>query len=74
MQQLIEQAAFEAGLDITLGAGCAGLRTCWKCKYNADLAASQYLMERLPQTLLAPDLQMTRIDVLQRAMQRDPEH
>jgi len=23
-------------------------------------------MERLPQTLLAPDLQMTRIDVLQR--------
>jgi hypothetical protein len=33
----------------------------------------QYLMERLPATLLAPDLQMTRVDVAQRAWKRDPQ-
>jgi len=33
----------------------------------------QYLMERLPQTLLAPDLQQTRINVVQRAWKRDPQ-
>jgi len=33
----------------------------------------QYLMGRLPQTLLAPELQMTRLRVAQRAWQRDPK-
>jgi hypothetical protein len=33
----------------------------------------QYLMERLPKTLLAPELQMTRIEVAQRAWKRDPQ-
>ena len=33
----------------------------------------QYLMERLPRTLLAPDLQMTRVDVAQQAWKRDPQ-
>jgi hypothetical protein len=33
----------------------------------------QYLMERLPQTLIAPELQMTRITAAQRAWQRDPQ-
>lgn len=69
----IEQAAFEAGMDITLG---AELRRVGKLLEVANTMPiwqrPQYLMERLPQTLFAPDLQMTRIDVLQRAMQRDP--
>ena len=34
---------------------------------------SQYLMQRLPETLLAPELQMTRIQVAQKAWQRDPQ-
>jgi hypothetical protein len=70
----IEQAAFESGMDITLGAelrrvnkllGIAETMPLWE--------RTQYLMERLPQTLLAPDLQRTRIDVAQRAWNRDPQ-
>jgi hypothetical protein len=30
-------------------------------------------MERLPQTLLAPNLQFTRLQAAQKAWQRDPE-
>jgi hypothetical protein len=33
----------------------------------------QYLMERLPQTLFAPELQNTRIMAAQKAWQRDPQ-
>jgi Protein of unknown function (DUF455) len=70
----IEQAAFESGMDITLGAelrrvnnllGIADTMPLWE--------RTQYLMERLPQTLLAPDLQMTRVDIAQRAWKRDPQ-
>lgn len=70
----IEQAAFESGMDIMLG---AELRRVSKL---VDIANTmplwqrpQYLMERLPQTLLAPDLQMTRIEIVQRVMRRNPQ-
>lgn len=70
----IEQAAFESGMDIMLG---AELRRVSKL---VDIANTmplwqrpQYLMERLPQTLLAPDLQMTRIEIMQRVMRRNPQ-
>jgi hypothetical protein len=60
----IEQAAFESGMDIMLG---AELRRVGKLLDIAETMPlwqrPQYLMERLPQTLLAPDLQMTRIDL-----------
>ncbi|BAY67954.1 ferritin-like domain-containing protein [Anabaena sp. FACHB-709] len=70
----IEQAAFESGMDITLGAelrrvanlmGVANTMPMWQ--------RPQYLMERLPQTLLAPQLQFTRIQAAQRAWQRNPQ-
>lgn len=70
----IEQAAYESGMDIMAGAelrrinnllGIANTMPVWE--------RPQYLMERLPQTLLAPELQMTRIEVAQRAWQRDPQ-
>lgn len=71
--QAIEQTAFESGMDITFG---AELRRVSKL---VDIANTlplwqrpQYLMERLPQSLLAPDLQMTRIDIFQRVWNRDP--
>lgn len=71
---LIEQAAFEAGMDITLG---AELRRVSKLLDIAEtipvLERVQYLMERLPQTLLAPELQFTRIHAAQRAWNRDPQ-
>jgi hypothetical protein len=70
----IEQAAFEAGLDITLGAELRRVENLLEVANTMPIwQRPQYLMERLPQTLLAPDLQMTRIDVLQRSMQRDPQ-
>ncbi|MEG4206364.1 ferritin-like domain-containing protein [Microcoleus sp. Pol7_A1] len=70
----IEQAAFESGMDIMLG---AELRRVTRLVDIANTMPMwerpQYLMERLPMTLLAPDLQMTRVDVAQRAWNRDPQ-
>ncbi|MEG3921883.1 ferritin-like domain-containing protein [Microcoleus sp. T3_A4] len=70
----IEQAAFESGMDIMLG---AELRRVTRLVDIANTMPMwerpQYLMERLPATLLAPDLQMTRVDVAQRAWNRDPQ-
>ncbi|GAB4148140.1 MAG: ferritin-like domain-containing protein [Cyanobacteria bacterium J069] len=70
----IEQAAFESGMDITLG---AELRRVGNLLDIANTLPAwqrpQYLIERLPQSLLSPDLQRTRIDVMQRAWNRDPQ-
>jgi hypothetical protein len=70
----IEQAAFESGMDITLG---AELRRVEKLLDIADTMPlwerPRYLMERLPHALLAPELQLTRINMVQRAWQRDPK-
>jgi hypothetical protein len=69
-----QQAAFESGIDITAG---AELR---RVGHLLDIANTlpawqrpQYLMERLPQSLLSPDLQRTRIDAIQRVWNRDPQ-
>lgn len=70
----IEQAAYEAGMDITLGAELRRVASLVEVANNMPVwQRPQYLMERLPQTLLAPDLQFTRIQVAQRAWQRDPQ-
>jgi hypothetical protein len=70
----IEQAAFESGMDIMLG---AELRRVTRLVDIANTMPMwerpQYLMERLSATLLAPDLQMTRVDIAQRAWNRDPQ-
>jgi hypothetical protein len=70
----IEQAAFESGMDIMLG---AELRRVTRLVDIANTMPMwerpQYLMERLPRTLLAPDLQMTRVEIAQRAWNRDPQ-
>lgn len=70
----IEQTAFESGMDITLG---AELRRLSKL---VDIANTMpvwerpgYLMERLPMTLFAPELQKTRLSAAQKAWNRDPE-
>lgn len=70
----IEQAAFESGMDITLGAELRRVSNLLDIANTLPVwERPQYLMERLPQTLLAPDLQLTRIDVVQRAWNRDPK-
>ena len=70
----IEQAAYESGGDIMLG---AELRRVTRLVDIANTMPMwerpQYLMERLPMALLAPDLQKTRVDVAQRAWNRDPQ-
>src|ERR687886_569673 len=70
----IEQAAYESGMDIMAGAELRRLNHLLEIANTMPLwERPQYLMERLPQTLLAPDLQMTRVDVAQRAWNRDPQ-
>lgn len=70
----IEQAAFESGIDITLGAELRQVANLVEIANTMPVwERPQYFMERLPQTLLAPNLQFTRIKAAQRAWQRDPE-
>jgi hypothetical protein len=70
----IEQAAFESGMDITLGAELRRVAHLVEVANTMPLwQRPQYLIERLPQTLLAPELQMTRVQAAQRAWQRDPQ-
>ncbi|MFB2834648.1 ferritin-like domain-containing protein [Floridanema evergladense] len=70
----IEQAAYESGMDITLGAELRRLDNLMEIANTMPLwQRPQYLMERIPETLLAPQLQMTRIEVAQRAWKRDPQ-
>ena len=70
----IEQAAYESGSDIMLGAELRGVTRLVDIANTMPMwERPQYLMERLPMTLLAPDLQTTRVDVAQRAWNRDPQ-
>ena len=70
----IEQAAFEAGMDFTLGAELRRVTNLVEIANTMPVwERPKYLMERLPQTLLAPELQFTRIQVAQKAWQRDPQ-
>ncbi len=70
----IEQAAYEAGMDIMAGAELRQLNNLLEIANIIPIwERPQYLMERIPQTLLAPELQMTRIRVAQKAWQRSPE-
>jgi hypothetical protein len=70
----IEQAAFESGMDIMAGAELRRIKNLLDIVNTMPIwERPQYLMERLPKTLLAPELQMTRIEVAQRAWKRDPQ-
>ncbi|HEY9668630.1 MAG TPA: ferritin-like domain-containing protein [Coleofasciculaceae cyanobacterium] len=70
----IEQAAFESGRDIMAGAELRRMNHLLEIANTMPIwERPQYLMERLPQSLLAPELQMTRIEVAQRAWKRDPQ-
>ena len=70
----IEQAAYESGMDIMAGAELRRMNNLLEIANTMPVwERPQYLMERLPQTLIAPELQMTRITAAQRAWQRDPQ-
>jgi len=70
----IEQAAFECGMDITLGAELRRVSNLLDIANSMPLwQRPQYLAERLPHALLAPNLQLTRLEIAQRAWNRDPQ-
>jgi rubrerythrin len=71
---MIEQAAFESGMDIMAGAELRRINNLLEIANTMPVwERPQYLMERLPQTLLAPELQLTRFEAAQRAWKRDPQ-
>jgi len=70
----IEQAAYEAGMDIMAGAELRRLNNLLDVANTMPaLERPQYLLERLPQTVLSPDLQVARIGIARRAWNRDPQ-
>lgn len=70
----IEQAAYESGMDIMAGAELRRLNNLLEVAQTMPaFERPQYLLERLPQTLLSPDLQMARMSIAQRAWKRDPQ-
>jgi hypothetical protein len=70
----IEQAAFESSMDILAGAELRRVHHLMEVAKTLPLwRQPQYVLERLPQTLLAPDLQKTRLEALQRVWNRDPQ-
>lgn len=69
----IEQAAFEAGMDVLAGAEFRRVDNLMKVVDTLPVwQRPQYFMEHLAQTLIAPELQKTRIELVQKAWQRDP--
>ncbi len=70
----IEQAAFVSGMDITLGAELRRVSNLVDIANTLPLwQRPQYLIERLPQTLISADLQQTRLSAVQRVWNRDPK-
>ena len=71
---MIEHAAFSAGMDITAGAELRRVANLVEITNTLPVwQRPQYLIERLPQALLAPDLQKSRFLAVQRVMQDKPE-
>ena len=71
---MIEHAAFEAGMDITAGAELRRVANLVEISNTLPVwERPAYLMERLPQALLAPDLQKSRFLAVQRVLQDKPE-
>jgi hypothetical protein len=70
----IEQAAYESGMDIMFGAELRRVNKLMDVVNTLPLwERPQYLMARLPETILDPELQKVRITAAQKAWNRDPE-
>ncbi len=69
----IEQAAYESGMDIMFGAEMRRVNNLMDVVNTLPLwERPQYLMARLPETILDPELQKIRITAAQKAWNRDP--
>jgi hypothetical protein len=70
----IEQAAYESGMDIMFGAELRRVNNLMDVVNTLPLwERPQYLMARLPETILDPELQKVRITAAQKAWKRNPE-
>jgi len=70
----IEHADYECGMDILAGAELRRLNNLLEITKTMTVwEQTTYLMEKLPQTLFDPQLQLTRIDLAQRAWKRSPQ-
>jgi hypothetical protein len=70
----IEQAAYESGMDIMFGAELRRVNNLMDVVNTLPLwQRPQYLMARLPETILDPKLQEIRISAAQKAWNRDPQ-
>jgi rubrerythrin len=70
----IEHAAYECGMDILAGAELRRLNNLLEITKTMPIwEQTSYFMEKLPQTLFDPQLQLTRIDAAQRAWARSPQ-
>lgn len=70
----IEQAAFESGIDIVLGAELRRVGHLLEIANTMPLwERPQYLLEHLPNALIAPELQLTRLNAATRVWNRDPQ-
>jgi hypothetical protein len=71
---MIEHAAFEAGMDISAGAELRRLGNLVEITNTLPVwERPGYLLERLPQALLAGDLQRSRLLAARRAWEEKPE-
>ena len=71
---LIEHAAFEAGMDITAGAELRRLGNLVEIAQTLPVwERPGYLLERMPQALLSPDLQKSRLFAIKRVWEEKPE-
>jgi len=69
----IEQAAYESGMDVLAGAEFRRVDNLMKVVDTLPIwERPQYLLEQLPQALISPELQKTRINLVQKAWERDP--
>lgn len=70
----IEQAAYESGMDITMGAELRRVSKLMEIVGTLPVwERPAYLMERLPGTLLDPKLQLFRVEAAKKAWDRDPK-
>jgi hypothetical protein len=71
---MIEHAAFEAGMDITAGAELRRFGNLVEIANTMPVwERPAYVLERLPQALLSPDLNKSRLLAVKRVWQEKPE-
>ncbi|MFN3360877.1 MAG: ferritin-like domain-containing protein [Pseudanabaenaceae cyanobacterium] len=71
----IEQAAYESGMDVLAGAELRRIDHLLRIAETLPVwERPQYLLKSLPDAIFDGELQKTRLELLQKAWQKDPAH